>query len=884
MPNLTFHLIPHTHWDREWHLPRAVLHVRLVHMLDDLLGRLVADPLYPSFLLDGQTILLEDYLCARPEQGQVVQDLVRQGRLQVGPWYVLADEVIPSGESLVRNLQLGGADAMRWGGRLDVLYSPDAFGHPACWPELARGAGIGAGVIWRGLGGGPGQEGDRYRWRGPSGAEVRLWHLPPGGYEAAVDLDTDPERVPEVWAWVRGQLVARATGSHIPVFIGADHRAAPAGLGGVLEQLAELERPNVVRLSRLDEFFTAAAQDFAAAPVLTGELRAAPGYAWSLQGAHGTRAPLKREAALAELWLERTTEPLAALAAWRGGRDQRAILELAWRTLVQCQFHDTICGTTADAVTHEAEQRLRVVRSYADAASTEALQDLVGYDPDRSREQPTGHAPGLVLWNPSPRPRHGVVIVDCTLFRRDVPVGPPGTHVKRVGRGYEPFALRARGGRALAQQVLDRQVALERIDASRHSPDQDEVDRVRLAVWAPPVAGCGFASLAPGAPPASGPRQRVEVQGRSLLNPQAVVTLDRTGALVLYDRRTQARWLDLLRLESGGDAGDTYTYCPPVRDRIVRSQGPIRVRRLAAGPLVAALEASWHLSAGRPASGRREGRGRIAVRLVIMLYADSPVVRCIFEFDNQATFHRLRARVPMRDPGPWLAGTQFGRALRGSVPATAPAPLEAAVRTAPAHRFVASRSEQHGLAVLAPGFFEYEHTPRGDLLFTLLRAVGALSRDDLPARPGHAAWPTATPGAQCPGRTRIELALAPLAPSDSPETLWEHVFTPIRGVWIRDALQLDPPAGGVTLEGAGLVFSALKPSRDGARGEIALRCYNPDAAASAGAWRFATPVRAAFRTRLDEGDPVPLVLEDGGRVVRFSAGPAEIVTVLVRPA
>src|SRR6059036_3445066 len=84
-----------------------------------------------------------------------VRALVKTGRLQVGPWYVLADEQIPSGEALVRNLLLGAADAERWGGRLDVLYSPDAFGHPAAWPTLAREFGIRYGGGWRGLGGEP---------------------------------------------------------------------------------------------------------------------------------------------------------------------------------------------------------------------------------------------------------------------------------------------------------------------------------------------------------------------------------------------------------------------------------------------------------------------------------------------------------------------------------------------------------------------------------------------------------------------------------------------------------------------------------------------------------------------------------------------------------
>src|SRR5207247_1382289 len=81
-------------------------------------------------------------------------------------------------------------------------------------------------------------------------------------------------------------------------------------------------------------------------------------------------------------------------------------------------------------------------------------------------------------------------------------------------------------------------------------------------------------------------------------------------------------------------------------------------------------------------------------------------------------------------------------------------PREAPVRAAPAHGFVAAASGARGLALLAPGFFEYEWTSRGDLLVTLLRAVGELSRGDLPTRPGHAGWPTSTPLAQCPGRTR----------------------------------------------------------------------------------------------------------------------------------
>src|SRR6266566_986146 len=225
MSGLIFHLIPHTHWDREWYLPRAAFQARLLPALDDLIERLQTDAGYKSFLLDGQTVLVADYLNARPERKADLQTLVKTGRLQVGPWYVLADELIPSGEALVRNLLLGAADADQLGGRLDVLYSPDAFGHPAVLPTLAREFGLKYGVVWRGLGGRPGQDHDFFRWRGADGREMVLWHLPPDGYEIGAALPGAGARLPDLWKEVRATLVQRAAGKHIPLFVGADHHA-----------------------------------------------------------------------------------------------------------------------------------------------------------------------------------------------------------------------------------------------------------------------------------------------------------------------------------------------------------------------------------------------------------------------------------------------------------------------------------------------------------------------------------------------------------------------------------------------------------------------------------------------------------------------------------
>jgi alpha-mannosidase len=211
-------------------------------------------------------------------------------------------------------------------------------------------------------------------------------------------------------------------------------------------------------------------------------------------------------------------------------------------------------------------------------------------------------------------------------------------------------------------------------------------------------------------------------------------------------------------------------------------------------------------------------------------------------------------------------------------------PRETPGRTAPAHRFVAAARGGRGLAVLAPAFFEYEWTPKGDLLVTLLRAVGDLSRGDLPTRPGHAAWPTGIPAAQCIGATRVDLALVPVSAAevergDVIPQHWEDAFLPLHGLWLRDAAALVPAPVHIALEGTGLVFAALKPAQIGS--PMVLRCYNATGRKTSGAWRFSNGVKTAHRVRADEREAVALVLEQRGNIVRFVAEPHEIVSILV---
>ena len=147
----TVAIVPHTHWDREWYSPFQTFRLRLVRLLDALLPMLEADLSYSRFLLDGQTAVLDDYLEVRPEAAACVARLASSGRLAIGPWMVLMDEFMVSGETIVRDLQFGIARGAELGGVMDVGYLPDMFGHVAQMPQLLRLAGFEHAVVWRGV-------------------------------------------------------------------------------------------------------------------------------------------------------------------------------------------------------------------------------------------------------------------------------------------------------------------------------------------------------------------------------------------------------------------------------------------------------------------------------------------------------------------------------------------------------------------------------------------------------------------------------------------------------------------------------------------------------------------------------------------------------------
>ena len=860
------HVVSHTHWDREWYHTAERFRLRLVALIDELLD----DPPHAgeSFLLDGQAILLEDYLAVRPERAGELASLLRDGRIEAGPWYVLADELIPSGEALVRNLIAGRETVRRLRGEPPpVLYCPDSFGHPAALPDLAAGFGCDVIVLWRGYGRSR-WLGDMVRWRGTSGTTALLYHLPPDGYEFGSSLPVEPEAARVRAARIIGELAPRAATGAAILLNGADHHARQRDRDAAIAALAAAAAPVRVRAASLRSAALALADAARGTelPVVSGELRDSYGYTWTLQGTLGTRAAQKRRNARAERRLLGDVEPWLALQTRGGASAGRALLGATWRTLLQAHPHDTLCGTSIDAVADAFDAKLASVEQASRALREDAVHSLLSHDGERARTESSLWRPVVVLRNPVARPRGGVAELTLRATLADIAVGPGSAQRQGVRRRAPTWRVAG-----VPLQILHRREGVELTESPRAYPDADLVLEASAVGWVVPMRGYSVATRdhrKGDAPPVPHP---VRVDTNALDNGRVRIEVDSRGTVQFIDHELGRRIADVVSFERRRDVGDLYT--PALRE-MLPLPSVRRVRVIHRGPLRGEIAIDFDIGA-RAAGG--------VCRVGVQLDADARFMRLIVSGENRERDHRLRLRIATAlHPASTLADAAFRPVPRValSIPPS-DALMEHVVPTAPLHRWVSQLTHDAGATLVSDGLAEYESGDDGSISVTLVRSVGQLSRHDLPERPGHAGWPAATPGAQCLGPFEARFALL-LHGGDLPGTrdeivrFAEDALLPIVGETLRSNLLEPHHTAGLELHGDGLVFSAAAPARR--EGWIVLRCVNQSDGAATGEWRLARGVAEAWRARLDETPLGALVVRNG--VIHFEATPGEVVTIL----
>ena len=443
MAALRVAVVPHTHWDREWYRSYQEFRLNLVDVLDRLLVLLESDDSYPYFMLDGQMAVVDDYLEVRPEGEERLRALAAAGRISMGPWYILMDEFLASGETIIRNLQMGLRRGAAFGGTMEVGYLPDMFGHIAQMPQILTLAGLGDAVVWRGVPSAITRTG--FDWEAPDGSVVRAEYLPDGYSNGAVlpdDAEALVDRTADLLATnqdlVLGDLLCMN---------GSDHLVPQPELGRVVAEANAIQEEFHFAVTSLPEYLAAAPKE--GLERWTGELRSGS-RANMLMGVTSNRVDVKRLGEETTRQLERRAEPLAALFQPPSEWPQHQ-LDLAWKEVVRNSAHDSICACSIDDVVDAVLHRYAEARTIATGLARRAVRSLA-----RSMAQP-----GTYVLNPAARPRAGVVelVVEAdappapgvqVLSEDAAPPEPRGT--RRRDRPYRP---RAAPGPADRARLLD---------------------------------------------------------------------------------------------------------------------------------------------------------------------------------------------------------------------------------------------------------------------------------------------------------------------------------------------------------------------------------------------------------------------------------------------
>ncbi|HCI82833.1 MAG TPA: hypothetical protein DHW02_24440, partial [Ktedonobacter sp.] len=398
---------------------------------------------FSHFLLDGQTIVLDDYLQVRPEQEERLRKHIRNGRISVGPWYVQPDEFLVSGESLIRNLHVGLTRAAEFGTPMYVGYVPDDFGHIEQLPQILRGVGIDSAVFWRGVGSEAHKS--EFRWQSPDGSHVLVIHLAdPIGYSNARQMPLDPQEFVTRVELLTANVLAKATTDTLLFMNGSDHLEPQAGLPATIEAankllahidpsrkhllstLARTEEERIrsydsidVRIGTLSEYIEYVRQHVSEQElqVLCGDMRSSQ-FAHLLPSVLSSRMWIKQQNTANEHLLERMVEPLTAWAWMLGADYPQGLVREAWRYLLRNHPHDSICGCSIDQVHRENAVRYAQSQQIGELLVNQAVDQIAAHV-DTTPPVPTtqiGHEPVPVLvFNPGPGSRTERIQVDVQL-------------------------------------------------------------------------------------------------------------------------------------------------------------------------------------------------------------------------------------------------------------------------------------------------------------------------------------------------------------------------------------------------------------------------------------------------------------------------------------
>ncbi|EMF0279997.1 alpha-mannosidase [Enterococcus faecium] len=772
-------IISHSHWDREWYMAYEQHHMRLIELIDDLLELFEVDPSFNSFHLDGQTIILDDYLQVRPEKRQAIQQAINEGKLRIGPFYILQDDFLISSESNVRNMLIGMEESRKWGTPVMLGYFPDTFGNMGQTPQLMKQAGISAAAFGRGVKpiGFDNQvlEAENYSsqysemwWKGPDQTAI-FGLLFANWYSNGNEIPVEKEAALAFWKQKLADAEQYASTNHLLMMNGVDHQPVQKDISKAIHLANELFPDYEFIHSNFTDYLEAVQKDVPEdLGSVEGELTSQETDGWyTLANTASARVYLKQWNTKVQRQLENITEPLATMAYEVSGNYPHDQLDYAWKTLMQNHPHDSICGCSVDSVHREMIPRFEKADEVGKYLAQDSLEQLT--EAIDTTGFPKDSFP-FVIVNTAGMDKTGEAEITIELERKRFAEGiPEQLYQELENLPKRKYHVETKSG-ATIPAILSEETVQFGYDLPKDRfrvPYMARMIKVTLPLENMPAFSWETFALVEGEAKAEEKETMIHQSGRIIENGPLHLTIEKNGTITMEDRKNKRKLNNLHIFEDIGDIGNEYIFKQPFCDQPVLSSNKenSEVKVLVDTPKIAKISILQEMEIPVSADERLEKEQQMVVefryrkaerskekrilqiKTIMTIRKDSKKIDFETTLDNQMKDHRLRVLFPTKLHVEHHEADSIFEVVKrpNHVSKSWENP------TNPQHQqaFVNIHDEEYGVTVGNFGLNEYEVTEDGQIAVTLLRSVGELG--------DWGYFPT--PEAQCLGEHRFNYSI-----------------------------------------------------------------------------------------------------------------------------
>lgn len=836
----TAHIISHTHWDREWYLPYETHHMMLIKTMDTLLDTFEKDPNFKYYHLDGQTVLLEDYLEVRPDKKELLEKVIKEGRLNIGPWYVLQDEFLTSSEANIRNLQYGHKDSKKYGVEpCKVGYFPDSFGNIGQAPQILKQAGIDAAAFGRGVKptgfNNEVSADDKFEspysemyWESPDGSKV-LGILFANWYCNGMEVPVDGKEAKEYWEKRIEDASKFASCNHLLFMNGCDHQPIQTDLSQAINFANNLYNDIEFVHSNFEDYIKDLKENMPKdLQVIKGELRSQQTEGWyTLVNTASARVYLKQWNNLCQTLFEKVAEPIATMASHYGYKYPHHLFEYGWKSLMKNHPHDSICGCSVDEVHREMVARFDKAKDVAKFIINESLEYIKNNINTEVFSKLGDNTYPFIVVNTSGYDRFSVTTIEMDICRKYFREGTPNLIAKELKKVEIPkFKVVDVNGNKIDANIVDMGIRFgyDLPDDKFRQPYYARYVKVELLTKN--IKSFGWDTYALVEDNDSTIENKTIVVNNNILeNENLRVEIKENGSVELLDKNTNKVFKDLCIYENSGDIGNEYIYMKPV------GEAPITTKDIKADIKVkenlsykGVIEITHKLNIPKSAnellleeieevlefkhrkSQRVDETVELEIKTTLTLEKNDKGLKIKSSLNNVANDHRMRMLFATDiESDVHYADSIFELAKRNNI-------VDGCWKNPSncQHQqvFVNIHNKDYGLTVANKGLNEYEllNDGRNTIAVTLLRCVRELGD-----------WGVfETPDAQCIGYHEAELKIIPHGKNMYDSVKEAHMYQiPVitKQVDIKNG-KINYENGLMNFDGYGIIWSTLKMGND----------------------------------------------------------------------